>query len=52
MKGQQRKKLVMLEVKSESSRNGGIKEIADCGDVGIAAIQETLAEQPKRLRKG
>ena len=42
----------MLDVKCESSRNGGIKEIADCGDGGIAAIQETLAEQPERPSKG
>lgn len=37
----------MLEVKSESSVNGIIEEITDCGDVGIAAVWALLHVQPE-----
>lgn len=37
----------MLEVKSESSVNGIIEEITDCGDTGIAAVWALLHAQPE-----
>lgn len=53
MKVQQRnKKMILLAVKFELSINGVTEGTADGVDANIAAIQGTLAEQPKELSKG
>lgn len=46
------KKMILLAVKFELSINGVIEGTADGVDANIAAIQGTLAEQPKELSKG